>query len=52
MATQPILRCVVRGGGLKRFDLGNYAKIEQAKKACERHYRAGCDLSKAARIIR
>jgi hypothetical protein len=27
-------------GGLKRLDLGNYAKIEQAnKQACERHYR-------------
>ena len=38
-------------GGLKRLDLGNYAKIEQAKQACERHYRAGCDLSKAQRII-
>jgi hypothetical protein len=44
----------VRGarGGLKRLDLGNYVKIEQAKQACERHYRAGCDLSKAATIIR
>ena len=38
-------------GGLKRLDLGNYARIEQAKQACERHYRAGCDLSKAERII-
>jgi hypothetical protein len=26
-------------GGLKRLDLGNYVKIEQAKQACERHYR-------------
>lgn len=44
----------VRGprDGLKRLDLGNYAKIEQAKQACERHYRAGCDLSKAERIVR
>ena len=44
----------VRGprGGLKRLDLGNYAKLEQAKQACERHYRAGCDLSKLERIIR
>jgi hypothetical protein len=42
----------VRGprGGLRRLDLGNYVKIEQAKQACERHYAAGCDLSKAERI--
>ena len=26
-------------GGLKRLDLGNYHKIEQAKQACERHLR-------------
>ena len=38
--------------GLKRLDLGTYVKLEQAKQACERHYRAGCDLSKAERIIR
>jgi hypothetical protein len=31
-------------GGLKRLDLGNYHKLEQAKQACERHYAAGCDL--------
>ena len=39
----------VRGArrGLKRLDLGTYVKLEQAKQACERHYRAGCDLSKA-----
>ena len=39
----------VRGprGGLKRLDLGNYNQIEQAKQACERHYAAGCDLSRA-----
>ena len=44
----------VRGprGSLKRLDLGFYVKMEQAKQACERHYRAGCDLSKAERIIR
>jgi hypothetical protein len=44
----------VRGarGALKRLDLGNYNKIGQAKQACERHYRAGCDMSKAASIIR
>ena len=36
----------------KRLDLGTYVKLEQAKQACERHYRAGCDLSKAERIIR
>jgi hypothetical protein len=41
----------VRGarGGLKRLALGNYVKIEQAKQACERHYRGGCDLRKAVR---
>ena len=39
----------VRGprGSLKRLDLGFYVKMEQAKQACERHYAAGCDLSKA-----
>ena len=44
----------VRGprGGLKRLDLGNYAKIEQAKWACERHYGAGRDLSRAEKITR
>ena len=39
-------------GALKRLDLGYYVKIEQAKQACERHYAAGCDLSKAEKIIR
>ena len=39
-------------GGLKRLDLGNYVKIEQAKRACEQHYRAGGNLSNAERIIR
>jgi hypothetical protein len=39
-------------GGLKRLDLGLYAKIEQAKQACERHYAAGCDLSKAKKVTR
>jgi hypothetical protein len=35
----------VRGprGSLKRLDLGFYVKMQ----ACERHYAAGCDLSKA-----
>jgi hypothetical protein len=44
----------VRGprNSLKRFALGFYVKMEQAKQACERHYKAGCDLSKAERIIR
>jgi hypothetical protein len=37
-------------GGLKRLDLGLYVKIEQAQQACERHYDAGCDLSKAKKI--
>jgi len=35
-------------GGLKRLDLGNYHKIEQAKQACERHYAAGCDLGQTS----
>jgi hypothetical protein len=39
-------------GGLKRLDLGYYLKIEQAKEACEQHCVAGCDLSKAKKIIR
>jgi hypothetical protein len=39
-------------GGLKRLDLGYYAKIEQAKQACARHYAAGCDLSRAEKITR
>ena len=34
-------------GGLKRLVLGNYVKIDQAKQACERHYRGGCDLDTA-----
>ena len=43
----------VRGPrGLKRLNLGFYVKMEQAKQACERHYKAGCDLSKAETIIR
>ena len=37
-------------GGLKRLILGNYVKLEQAKQACERHNRGGCDLSNAERI--
>ena len=41
-----------RGCDLKRLNLGFYVKMEQAKQACERHYAAGCDLSKAERIIR
>ena len=40
-----------RRGGLKRLDLGRYDDMEQAKQACERHYKAGCDLSKTERII-
>ena len=39
-------------GSLKRLDLGFYVKMEQAKQACERHYAAGCDLSRAERITR
>ena len=43
----------VRGprGGLKRLDLGFYVTMDQAKRACEQHCAAGCDLSKAERII-
>jgi len=40
-----------RRGDLKRLGLGFYVKMEQAKRACERHCVAGCDLSKAERII-
>jgi hypothetical protein len=36
-----------RRDGLKRLNLGNHVEIEQAKGACEQHYMAGCDLSKA-----
>ena len=39
-------------GGLKRLDLGNYHKIEQAKQACERQFAAGCDLGSAEKISR
>jgi hypothetical protein len=39
-------------GGLRRLDLGNYGEIEVAKAACEQHYAAGCDLSKAKKIVR
>ena|SRR5271166_3394404 len=39
-------------GGLKRLHLGTYAKIEQAKWACKRHYAAGCDLRRAEKITR
>ena len=39
-------------GDLKRLDLGYYVKLEQARQACERHYAAGCDLTKAEKIIR
>jgi hypothetical protein len=39
-------------GDLKRLDLGYYVKMEQAQRACERHYVAGCDLSKAEKITR
>jgi hypothetical protein len=44
----------VRGqrGGLRRLDLGLYVTMVQAQQACERHYKAGCDLSKAEKIIR
>jgi hypothetical protein len=43
----------VRGprGGLKRLDLGCYVNIEHAKRACEQHCAAGCDLSTAEKII-
>ena len=40
-----------RRGDLRRLDLGNYVKLEQAQRACERHYTAGCDLSRAEKII-
>jgi hypothetical protein len=50
MATLPTLMCTVQRGGLKRLDLGLYVKVEQARRACERHYATGCDLSKAKKI--
>jgi hypothetical protein len=40
-----------RRGDLKRLDLGFYVKMDQAKRACERHRAAGCDLSEAERVI-
>jgi hypothetical protein len=40
-----------RRGDLKTLDRGYYVKIEQAKQACERHYAAGCKLSRAEKII-
>jgi hypothetical protein len=52
MATLRTLNCTARRGGLKRLDLGFYVKIEQAQQACERHYGAGCDLSKAKKTLR
>jgi hypothetical protein len=39
-------------GGLQRVDLGFYVKIEQAQEACERHYRAGCDVTKRKQTLR
>jgi hypothetical protein len=36
-----------RSGGPKRLDLGKYVEMEEAKGACDQHYMAGCDLSKA-----
>ena len=41
-----------RHGSLKRLDLGFYVRMEQAKQACGRHHMAGCDLSKAEKILR
>jgi hypothetical protein len=44
----------IRGqrGGLRRLDLGLYVTMVQAQQACKQHYEAGCDVSKAKRIIR
>jgi hypothetical protein len=39
-------------GVLRQLDLGYYAKMEQAKHACERHYAAGGDLRRAEKITR
>ena len=39
-------------GSVKRLDLGFHVKMEQAKQACDRHYAAGCDLSKAENMTR
>ena len=48
--------CVARNSAF-RVQLGNlitylYVTMDQAKRACEQHCAAGCDLSKAERIIR
>jgi hypothetical protein len=39
-------------GVLKRLVVGNFVKLEQARRACERHYAAGGDLRKAEKITR
>jgi hypothetical protein len=38
-------------GGLKRLDLGFYVRIEQGQQACERHYGAGRNLTKAKKTL-
>ena len=42
----------VRGprGGKRRLNLGNFKTIADAKRRCEQHYAAGCDVSEAHRI--
>jgi hypothetical protein len=44
-------RLVVRGprGGRRRLGLGNFATVDEARRACERHWKAGCDVSGAVR---
>ena len=43
----------VRGprGGLKRLDLGFYVTMDQAKRACEQHCAAGCDLTRRRGLL-
>ena len=38
-------------GGLKRLDLRFYVRIEQGQQACERHYGAGRNLTKAKKTL-
>jgi hypothetical protein len=37
-------------GGKKRLNLGNHRTMEKAKRACERHFEAGCDVGHAERL--
>jgi hypothetical protein len=39
-----------RHASLKRLDLGCHDNVQQAKRVCELHCAAGCDLSNAKKI--